>query len=145
MENVLNNIRITPTSLTWDVDVFTKETANPWGEELASCQLFVINQVPIIAFYFSVPEQNFFIGINYAKYSRCSDDWMKSPILYFTLKLINSESEKVLDYKVVKFSPDERNTFIEACKDQIGTEPEFIDASIDFLYDNDFSTYGWLY
>lgn len=56
-----------------------------------------------------------------------------------------SESGNVLDYKVVKLSKEERTSLIQACKSHIGSEPEFIDASIDFLYDNDARTYEWLY
>ena len=144
MGNFLDNLQINTTPLTWDVQVFTKDTVSTWGEELVSHKLFLINHVPVVVFYFSNPEENFFVSINYTTYNRASDDWMLSPILHFTLKLINSEYGNVLDYKVVKLSKEERSILIQACKNHIGIEPEFIDASTDFLYDNDFITFDWL-
>ena len=144
MNELFGNVFIGLKPLFWEMEVSTNENYNVWGPGSASGRLQIINGVPVIAFYFQNQQENFFIHINYPSYSAASDAWMSGKGVYFLLKLVNAVTDDLLVSQMISLSNDESQKFIEACRGQIGKDPEIIQASIDFLYDNDFSSYHWL-
>jgi len=144
MNELFGNVFIGLKPLFWEIEVSTDETYNVWGPGSASIGLKIINDVPVVAFYFQNQQENFFIHINYPSYSAPSEAWMSGNGVYFLLKLVNDVTDDLLESQMVSLSKSDSQKFIEACKGQIGKDPEFIQDSIDFLYDNDFSSYQWL-
>ncbi|MCF0057143.1 hypothetical protein [Dyadobacter sp. CY356] len=112
------------------------------NSEMIAHQLTIINDVPILAFEFSNPKDNFFFHINIAdtnaKRNYPSGDGCFKGTLIFQIENNKTRTEN--------FELSAQNTFdlTRSLIYQQSASRELVEASIDFIYDKKIGDYEWL-
>ena len=146
MDNKGNTIQLIPSNEGITVIYHTYQSID-FGSTEVKYRLKLINGVPLIIFLFSDPNENFFVAVNFPELlQKGNSGWFQKVKIVFFLRRF--EMPDTFDHKIplrLELSISDSEEFKNNCLAQSGKSVEWIEATIDHIYDNDFKDYEWLY
>ena len=143
MEPETEKAEIIFTENTIVVRIITKEAID-WSGDPVEYTMHVINQVPVIFFEFTDPKHNFFIHLNFSKVIEADCNFQSYHIPIILTNSLYIKPEKSINEKYMKLSQKDSLKLVACCIHQAGLSYEYIEASIDFIYDHDQLDYEWI-
>lgn len=104
-------------------------------------KITIINDVPVFAFEFTKPEENFFFHLNFLEVASEQEQLIDGQI---NGKLSFNDGDQLIRSQEFRLSIDDSFDVRRCFVYQQNTSTELIEASVDFIYDKPLSNYEWL-
>lgn len=133
MENSFEIIQVGYSSEAIYVKVNSAKPKSTWGEHV-TCVVRVINYVPVLTFAFENDDHNFYVHLNFYEQFDTNIDWISENI---KLILVQDHNGTETDRREFILTSNDSNDIAVAFANQVGKSFEYIEDSINFIYDND--------